>query len=148
MSSKQKIKAGIDYGKECARCACKKCIEHYNTVCDTGTNEKRFGKPPEGIVIALGEPQKSSEWKPISQREAVFRYSAHGLEEAAVDTVPDETERGMYFREASAELYATEEDTTFITLRFGKRYVRCYGYTVVSENGEVLLDREKLIWVS
>ena len=126
----------------------KKCTEHYNNVCNEGMNMKDLGRPPESIVIVLGETQKSTEWKPISQRAAVFRYSADGLEEAAADTVPDETESGMYFREASAELYATEEGTAFMTLRFGKRYERYYGYTVISENGKVILDREKLIWVS
>ena len=126
----------------------KKCIEHYNAVCDTGKNEKGCGEPPGSIVIVLGETQKSTEWRPISQREAVFRYSAQGLEEAAADTVPDETESGMYFREASAELFAAGEGTAFVTLRFGKRYERCYSYTVSIEKGKVLLDHEKLIWVS
>ncbi|MBO4492931.1 MAG: hypothetical protein J5724_00940 [Ruminococcus sp.] len=126
----------------------KKCLEHYNTVYNEEINGKGFGVPPGSIVIVLGEVQKCKEWKPVSHRKAVLRYSSHGLEVVALDTVPDETENGMYFKEASAELYTTEDGAAFITLRFGKRYERCYSYTINTENEAVLLDHEKLVWVS
>ena len=32
--------------------------------------------------------------------------------------------------------------------RFGKKYERCYCYTVRNINGNILLTQEKLIWVS
>ncbi|GEM_PF-6296344 len=127
------------------------CTEHYRKVCETGMlqeNRSIFGTPPESIIICFGFSQKNDEWKPLSEKEAVFRYSSHGLQTAAPDTVPDNTANGMYYKEAYAELCCQENGVAFMMIQFGKRYARCYRYRIEQDAETIQLVDETLIWAS
>ena len=125
-----------------------KCIDFFNNIHKSAETDEHFGTPPETILIIFGKDQDNNEWKPVSEREAVFRYSKQSIQEAAIDAVPDETTNGMYVKEASAQIYTNKNGEAFITYRFGKKYERCYRYTVRNINRNILLTQEMLIWVS
>ena len=81
----------------------KVCINHYLKTYADGmnlTDRERFGNPPESILIAIGPSHKNDDWHPLVSKEAVYRYSKRELKKADIDTVPDHTGNGMYFKEA------------------------------------------------
>lgn len=126
------------------------CIDHYlNVIKVQSSNNKQeyYGVPPKSIVIVVGTSRRK-EWFPITKREAVFRYDKHNLQEVAVDTAPDRTEQGMYFKEAYAELCLQENGTAFMMIQLGKRYARCYRYLIINDNGSIQFTDETLMWIS
>ena len=132
-----------------------KCISHYNKTYEDGihSDQKKYGSPPESILIVCGPAQKKDDFKYVSKKEAAFRFSAQGLQEIGTDnvdisTVPFQSEKGMYFDEAYAELGYHEKDVAFIMIWYGKRYASCYRYDVLSDDGNIKLIHEKLLWIS
>ena len=133
----------------------KKCISHYHETYKYGIqlDQKRFGSPPESILIVFGPAPKKDDFLSVSKKEAAFRYSMQGLQEIGTDEadisrVSIQSENGMYYNEAHAELGYDDEAVAFIMVWYGKRYARCYRYNVLKENGNVQLINEKLLWVS
>lgn len=122
-----------------------RCIEYYKKVCKS--EDSFYGTPPQSIIIAIGM-SNNSEWKELSQKEAVYRYTSECLQEVSNDTDYDRTENGMYFKEAYAELSFNSNNEAFMMMIFGKRYARCYRYSIRTENDDINLTDEKLIWVS
>lgn len=127
------------------------CEDHYQKVYIDGMkldNHINYGTPPESIIISIGFSQNNDDWRPLAVKEAVFRYSSQGLQTVSLDTIPDYTENGMYFKEAYAEICYQENGIAFIMISFGKRYASCYRYNIVKENNNIQIINEKLIWVS
>lgn len=135
----------------------KLCIDYYQKVYEVGKMKKNqiyYGKPPESIIISFGSSQNYNDWKPLVLKEAVFRYSSQGLQSVPLDTVPDYTENGMYFKEAYAELCYQKNGIAIMMVQFGKRYARCYRYNIIIyenkiiDENKVQLINEKLLWIS
>ncbi|NLT08378.1 MAG: hypothetical protein GXY08_02620 [Ruminococcus sp.] len=127
------------------------CIDHYQKEYNDGMmldNLEFHGTPPKSIIISFGFSQNNDDWKPLAIKEAAFRYSSQGLQIVSLDTVPDYTENGMYYQEAYAELCYQENGIAFIMIQYGKRYARCYRYNIVSQENNVQIINEKLIWIS
>ena len=128
------------------------CISHFLKMERAGSapsEPKRYGMPPESIVIAFGSSQAEKDWKPLTAIEACFRYSAaDGLREVATDTVQDRTESGMYYKEAYAELSYLANGTACLVICFGKRFANCYRYRILQDADGIRLTDEKLDWIS
>lgn len=127
------------------------CEEHYQKEYIEGMkhdNHDYYGTPPESIIISFGSSQNNGIWKPLTNKEALFRYSSQGIQALPPDTIPDYTENGMYYKEAYAELSYQDNGIAFIMIQFGKRYMRCYRYNVVKHENDVQIINEELIWIS
>lgn len=127
------------------------CTEHYHDVYNKGMTEKNkdfYGTPPESMIIAFGLSQNSDDWKPLTVKEAVFRYSSQGLLPVPPDTAADQTEIRMYCKEAYAELCYQENGIAYMMIQFGKRYARCYRYDIVTSEDGIHLVNEQLLWVT
>ncbi|MBQ8010366.1 MAG: hypothetical protein IJ265_02290 [Oscillospiraceae bacterium] len=127
------------------------CADHYQKVCigvKMNDNRNDHGTPPESIVIAFGSTQNNDDWRPLSIKEAVFRYSSQGVQPVSLDTIPDYTENGIYYKEAYAELIYQENGIAYIMIQFGKRFARCYRYNIVKYQNNIQITNEKLIWIS
>ena len=127
------------------------CEDHYQKVYNDGLMHNNcidYGTPPTSIIISFGSSKNNDDWKPLSEKEAMFRYSSQGLQTVSLDTVPDYTENGMYYKEAYAELCYQKNGIAFIMIKFGKRYARCYRYEIVNHDNNIQIINEKLIWIS
>ena len=129
------------------------CIEHYQKVYDEGiaqNNLNFYGSPPQSIIISFGlsQNQKKDYWKPLAQKEAVFRYSSNRLQSVPLDTVPNFTENRMYYKEAYAELCYQSNGIAIMMIQFGKRYAQCYRYDIIINEKNIQLTNEKLLWIS
>ena len=127
------------------------CEDHYQKVCIDGImhdNHNDYGTPPESIIIAFGSSQNNDNWSPLAIKEAVFRYSSQGLQPVSLDTIPDYTENGMYYKEAYAELSYQENGIAYIMIQFGKRFAKCYRYNIVKHENNIQIINEELIWIS
>lgn len=127
------------------------CIEHYRKVYEheiMHDNQDYYGTPPESIIISFGSSQNHDDWKPLTEKEAVFRYSSQCLQSVSLNTTPDFTESVMYYKEAYAELCYQENGNAFMMIQFGKRYARCYRYNIIKHENNIQITNEQLIWIS
>lgn len=111
-------------------------------------DQEIYGRPPESIVILIGSCRNSIEWRPISQKESAYRYNNDGFAEVDINTRPDHTENGMFFKEAYAELCIEDDSAAFMMIMFGKRYVRCYKYNIIQQDGKICFSDKTLMWIS
>ena len=126
------------------------CIAVYEEVYQDGMQNPEkayYGAPPQSVLIACGTSDRGDDWHPLSKKDACFRYTAEGLTAVPDDTEPDRTESGMYYRDAYAE-WVYHEGSAILMLVFGKRFARCFRYTVRTDGETVTLTEKKLLWIS
>ena len=127
---------------------CDKCIEKFDALINH--NNAVFGQPPECMIIyyVSGKPEEY-EYK-VTERISAQKYSRGIITDIPADTIPDTSSAGgAFFRQAFAE-YGYDENLkkAFINIYFGKRYASGYEYEIITENNEIMLINEKLLWVS
>ena len=136
-----------------------KCIELYEGVLEEriqldAENPKHgmdYGVPPQCMFIRMYDAVRKTEHFYKHTFKKAWMYKDGKIEPRAEDeSSEDGTLRpGMYYKRATADFYwDPERMKAFINMTYGPRYARGYSIDIRSEEDEVYLENEEVIWVS
>ena len=136
-----------------------KCIELYEGVLEEriqldAENPKHgmdYGVPPQYMFIRMYDAVRKTEHFYKRSFIKAWMYKDGKLEPRAEDesSEGDMIRSGMYYKRAIADFYwDLEKMKAFINMTYGPRYARGYSFDIRSEEDEIYLENEEIIWVS
>ena len=136
-----------------------KCIELYEGVLEEriqldAENPKDgmdYGVPPQYMFIRMYDAVRKTEHFYKRTFIKAWMYKDGKLEPGAENESgeDDMIRSGMYYKRATGDFYwDLERMKVFINMTYGRRYARGYSFDIRSEEDEIYLENEEIIWVS
>ena len=149
----------MNYNCKLEKVLINKCIELYKNMIDerseidaeNSEQDIDYGNPPQYMVIRMYEAVRKTEhfYKRTFVKAWMYKddvLNSRTQEELGED---DMIRSGMFYNCSTGDFYCDlEKMKAFINIKYGPRYARGYAFDIQSEEDNISLENEDVLWVS